>query len=221
MKAIICVAINLLILGASCQNRQSNQGPDSQNPQVFTTSEEAVQKARRDLTTLLRNQALNIGVDAATVERAQPGRAVRQVMLDFDKLRQSAAAAPLNTVVKAERNALTPLRADNRIVTMVEVRRRGTGWSVAALGNQSATNDINAIAGADSATITLYEEPNLNIRVYGVRAANGTEQYYTNYKTFTLRQAVPLERLLQVLRADAQTFQRTYGDQLKKRRLVH
>jgi len=43
---------------------------------------------------------------------------------------------------------------------------------------------------------------------------------YTNYTGFNLREPVPAERLLPVLKQDAAEFQRKYGDELKRQRVV-
>ena len=42
----------------------------------------------------------------------------------------------------------------------------------------------------------------------------------TNYTGFNLREPVPAERLLPVLKQDAAEFQRKYGDELKRQRVV-
>jgi hypothetical protein len=43
---------------------------------------------------------------------------------------------------------------------------------------------------------------------------------YTNYTGFNLGEPVPAERLLPVLNQDAAEFQRTYGEELKRQRVV-
>jgi hypothetical protein len=50
--------------------------------------------------------------------------------------------------------------------------------------------------------------------------AGGGTALYTNYKGFNLRESASAERLLAVLKQDAAEFQRKYGEELKRQRVV-
>jgi hypothetical protein len=48
----------------------------------------------------------------------------------------------------------------------------------------------------------------------------GGSALYTNYAGFNLREPASAERLLPVLKQDAAEFQRKYGEELKRQRVV-
>ena len=193
-------------------------------PQHFASQEESVRKAMADFLEVLRSGAdVQMGVDVATLERAQPGPAVRRVDLDFARLLAADTATSFDQLVAGERNLVVPLMADGRVATIVEIVRDEAGWRVVGLAGQDIASDLSAVLGvaADTAArVTLYEVPNLQARVYGVQTAAG-ERLFTDYQgRFSVRQGVDAATLLPVLRADAQTFERTYGDSLRTGRLL-
>ena len=224
-----CCVMLALILGSGCQERGADVMVPEKQTQTFPDIEQAVSKAKADLVALLREQKdLNLGVDVAAVEGSQPGNPVRRVELDFDKLLQAEAASDLDALVTSERDTVVPLVAGTTVVTIVEVAGEGQQWRIVGLGGKDIADDLNevrtAAAGVEGssaeANVTLYEVPNLQARVYGVKAGEA-QQLFTNYGgRFSTRQAVDAATLIPVLRADAIEFQKTYGDVVKEKRLV-
>lgn len=217
-----CVVL-LLASTAACQGEgmQDDGAPDQ--PDRFETQEAAAQKAIADFREVLASGVdIETGIDAATLERSQPGPSVPRVDLDFTRLLEADTATSMNELVASERNVVVPLLADGGVATIVEVARDEGGWRVVGLAGQDIAADLSAVfesAGA-TASVTLYEVPNLQARVYGV-AAEGGERLHTDYgEQFDIRQGVEPATLLPVLRADAQEFQRVYGDSLRTGRLL-
>ena len=71
--------------------------------------------------------------------------------------------------------------------------------------------------------MVIYDLPHSGEKAYAAlqpAAAGSGTALYTNYTGFNLREPVSAERLLQVLKQDAAEFQRTYGDELKRQRVV-
>lgn len=195
-----------------------------EKPQYFATQDEAIQKAIADFRAVLTSGTdIELGIDVETLTRTQHGRPVRRVELDFDKLLEVDAAATFEQLVGSERNLVIPLIADQAVATIVEVARDEGGWRVVGLAGQDIAGDLSAvlaIAGDSAESVTLYEVPNLQVRVYGVTSASG-ETLHTNYgDRFDIRKGIDAAALLPVLRADAQEFQRKYGDALRKGKLV-
>ena len=207
----------------ACNDQQRPM--DNNQPQTFNTPEEAIKKAKEDLLAVLRaNKEINVGVDVATLEKAQPGPNVRQVVLNFDQLLTADSAADFSKFIKEDKSTVVPMIADNKVVTIVEVVKDDKGWKVTSLAAKDVADDLSAIHTAIGDTaqqaITIYEVPNLRTRVYGVRR-NNTELFYTNYgNRFNIREGVQASQLLPVLKADAIEFQRKYGDLLKKEKLL-
>lgn len=227
MTRLIGVCGCLALLSASvtgCQRERGMQGERDDQPQHFASQEEAVRKAIADFAEVLRSGAgVQLGVDVATLERAQPGPTVRRVDLDFTRLLTADSATTFDQLVASERNLVVPLIADGDVATIVEVVRDDAGWRVVGLAGQDIASDLSAVLGAagdTAASITLYEVPNLQARVYGV-ATDAGERLHTDYQgRFSIRQGVDAATLLPVLRADAQTFERTYGDSARAGRLL-
>jgi hypothetical protein len=193
-------------------------------PQYFPTPGEAVNRAREDLISFLRSKPdVNLGVNEATLARSQPGAAIPRVVVDFQKLLAADSTRPLEELVASQQTTVVPLLADNSIVTVVEVGQDPSGWRVAGLGGKDIADDLARVAiaaGPGPHAITLYEVPNLPARIYAVKRS-GSEDLFTNYRgKFSLQKAVTTTTLIPVLKADAIQFQRTYGEALKKQRLV-
>jgi hypothetical protein len=194
-------------------------------PQHFASPEEAVRKAKQDFVSILSaNKELNLNVDSATLERSQPGRPVRRVELDFEKLLAADSTTSFDALVKSEKNTVVPLVVGDKVVTIVEVSRDDEGWKVIGLAGRDIAGDLEVLrqAAGDSTQhdVTLYEVPNLQARVYGVKR-EGREILFTNYgDRFSIRQGVPAAALTPILKADAVEFQRQYGDTLKRQPLV-
>ena len=218
----------LLLLSAivmGCKKRDTSMMNEGSQPQHFPTAEQAVAKAKADLLAVLRSgRDVNLGVDTSTLERAKPAKAVRRVELDFAKLLVADSTADLGSLVKEERNSVVPLVADDQVATIVEVNHTAEGWRVIGLAGKDIATDLNAVlkgaGGAGQVETTLYEVPNLQARVYGVRR-EGTESLYVDYRDrFTIGRAVTAAQLVPVLKADALEFEKQYGDSLKSQRLV-
>jgi hypothetical protein len=218
----------LLLLSVSatdCAKRDQRMPSDQDQPQHFPAPDEAVQKAKQDFAAVLSsNKQLDLGVDSATLARSQPGKPVKRVELDFEKLLAADTSAGFDALVKSERNTVVPLVADDRVVTIVEVNRDEQGWKVIGLAGKDIADDLTtvrtAFPDAVQSDITLYEVPNLQARVYGVKR-NGTETLFTSYgNRFSLRKGVSPAMLTAVLKSDAIAFQQKYGEALKKQRLV-
>ena len=102
-----------------------------------------------------------------------------------------------------------PLVADDIVATIVEVAKDESGWKVASLADKSLSSELDVVrkAAGPQAGIVIYDLPHSGSKVYGVTQPAGAEPsatlVYTSYTGFDLREAVPAERLLTVLKQDA------------------
>jgi hypothetical protein len=118
-----------------------------------------------------------------------------------------------------------PLVADGTVATVVAVAKGGAGWKVASLADKSLSSEVDIVrkAAGPQAQIVIYDLPHSGEKVYGAMqpaTGGGGTVLYTNYTGFNLGEPVPAERLLPVLKQDAAEFQRTYGEELKRERVV-
>lgn len=213
-------------IACSNQNQVNNNDRQQQQQQSYATPEEAAQKGKSDLLSALRsNNQFNLGIDAAALENAQPGRPMRMVELSFDKLLAADTANPsLDALVASDKNTVVPLVGNNTVLTIVEVNKIDQNWRVAALGGKQFASDLTTLGQAVGDTgmqsVTIYEVPNLQVIVYGVKTGT-TEMFYTNYGgRFSLRQGVGAADLIPMLKRDAAEFQRKFGDQIKRAKLL-
>lgn len=224
LNLVLLVTITLTVF--ACGEKTDGNGNGGQNQQpAFATPEEAVENAKKDFLEILKTgQDFNLGVDAATLERAEAGELLRYMDLDFAKIMQADSTTTFDQLTSSERTSIVPMAVDGNVATIVELTQDDKGWRVAGLAGTETTNELNvvynAISDTVSNTITVYEIPNLNGKIYGVN--NGSEDlYYTNYgDKFSLRQGVTAQVLLAVLREDAIIFQREYGDLIKGKGLL-
>ncbi len=193
-------------------------------PRYFAAPEEAVAKARQDFIEVLRaDVGLNLGVDLATLERSTPGAAVRRVDVDFERLLTADPGDSLGVLVQADRNTVVPLMADGRVATIVEILGTEEGWRVVGFAGSDLAAELTAVLRAvpeaADLDVTLYEIPNLQTRVYGVRTAEA-ERLFTDYQDFSIEQSVSADVLIPALRTDAVDFQRRFGDTLREQQLL-
>ena len=136
----------------------------------------------------------------------------------------SDSISSLGQLLKEEKSFISPLVADKNVTTVVETAKSEKGWTVIGLGDSQKAADLNTIMKAISndngaSEITLYEIPNLQLFIYGVNT-NNQEQYFMNYNQFSMREAVSIQNFYPVLKEDAMRFNKNFGDQIKKAKLV-
>jgi hypothetical protein len=193
-------------------------------PTYFSAPKEAANKAKNDLLTVLRSRKeIALGLEEQTIEKSQPGTPIRQYQITFEDL---ASADSFTALQRNELATVVPLVADGSVATIVAVAKDEAGWKVTSLADKSLSSELDVVrkAASPQAEIAIYDLPHSGVKVYGVTqpAVAGTSGagFYTNYTGFNLREAVPAERLLPVLKQDAVEFQRTYGEELKRQKVV-
>lgn len=218
-RAGLALATLVMVSAASC-SRDRDMPPTSSPAPQFQSSDEAVAQGKRDLLDILRsNRGLNLGVDAAQLERAMPAAPLRVVEIDFAKLLAADNAMPLQELGSSRGNA-TPLQVDGQVVALIETDSISDRWRVSSIGNQALQEDLNQIdPGVRSGVLDYFEVPNLDARIFAA-TIDGQVRYLTRHAGFSLRQPLSIEELLPRLKADALEFQRLYGEQLKEGRLV-
>jgi hypothetical protein len=224
MKQIFaCAGLAVAMLyGIGCERNIFVKKESEQT--YFPTQQEAANKAKSDLLAVLRSRKeFALGLQEQTIERSQPAAPIIQYQITFEDLASANTFATLN---RNELATVVPLVADDTVATIVEVAKDESGWKATSLANKSLSSELDVVrkAAGPQAGIVIYDLPHSGTKVYGVTQPAGAEPsatlVYTNYTGFNLREGVPAERLLSVLKQDAAEFQRMYGDDLKNRKLV-
>ena len=190
---------------------------------IFSAPLEAANKAKNDLLTLLRSRKdIALGLEQQTIEKSQPAAPVKQYQITFEDL---AAADSFIALRRNQMATVVPLVADGTVATVVGVAQDEAGWKIAFLADKGLSSELDVVRKAvgPHAEIDIYNLPHSGERVYAamqpVTRGAGT-LLYTNYTGFNLREPAAAERLLQVLKQDAAEFQRKYGEDLKRQRVV-
>ena len=189
----------------------------------FSTPQEAANKAKNDLLTVLRSRKdIALGLEEQTIEKSQIAAPIRQFQITFEDLASADSFAALG---QNELATIVPLVADGAITTVVGLAKGEAGWRVASLADKSLASELDVVRKGvgPAAQIVIYNLPHSGEKVYAVMqpaTSGGGTILYTNYTGFNLKEPVPAERLLPVLKQNAAEFQRKYGDELKRQRLV-
>lgn len=202
-----------------------NKGDGDNQQKTFATSEAAAIKAKSDLLEVIRSgKGINLGLDAAAVERSKPADPIKQFQITFDNLLTADSTGGLNNLQQNEISTMVPL-VDNRIVaTIIEVGKDNNRWHIASLANKEISNDLNviqrSIGDTSKGAITIYNLPHSRVKLYAFIRDN-TEWLFSNYPGFSIQQPVPANRLLPLIKRDAAEFQRRFANDLKNQKLVH
>jgi hypothetical protein len=216
-RVLISFGITVAILCSSGCKKEGEQPPP------FSTPEEAANKGKSDLLTLLRSRKdVALGFEEQTIEKAEPATPIRQFQITFEDLMAAGSFAGLK---HNELATVVPLVAGDTVATVVGVVKGEAGWRVASLADKSLSSELDIVrkAAGSQADIAIYNLPHSGVKVYGVTPAGAGEAaavFYTNYTGFNLREAVPADPLLPVIKQDAAEFQRTYAEELKRRKLA-
>lgn len=221
-KNIVSALLFLFIL-QSCNDKNKMQNPQSENEKQnnYSTSEEAVKKAKLDLTELLNNKTYNLKIDAAALERSQAQPAIKTFEVDFDRL-LSANDTSIASLSRDSKKMNTPFLDGNQIVAVITTSQTKKGWQLDELTNMNLASDLTEIKTQINnmeAQIALYEVPNINTTIYEVNV-EGRKLYFTKTDGLSLQIEESEGNVLQKIKADAQLFQRKYGNILRKRKLV-
>lgn len=218
------IVVAVLLCTVACTKSASTDDDDQSTTQYFSSADEAVAKAKADLLAVLEtDKSINLGIETASLQNAQPGKAIVHAVVDFNRLTTLDSLADFSKIVAENSNTLVPLVNQGNVVTVVEINQDSKGWKVAGLGHAAFTNQINAVAAqfqnAGDVEVQLYEVPNLDAYIYVVRA-QGAQHYFTDYQGSSLRERVNPTEIVARLKADAEIFIKNYGDQLKGGKLV-
>lgn len=214
--------LSVFLFSCSDKNNMGNSGQNEIKENNFTSSGDAVSKGKADLISILKNnKEFSLNIDAAALERSKPESPILVFDVNFEKLLR-ADSATLATVAEDNKKSQTPLVDNARVVTVISTSKNEKGWQLDEITNNVASSDLTEIRGQFNnmnVPISVFEVPNINATIYEVNA-DGRKLYYTKYNGGSLKQPLSEDEIFKQIRNDAQIFQRQFGDQLKKGKLV-
>lgn len=217
-------AVIFMIAATSCGDMKggdNNNGGD-EKPKTYGTAAEAAEAGKADMLKAMEN-GVNFGVDRAKLQSSTPGQPIIKQMIDFSALLQADSAASLERLITGEPVTAVPFIIGPEVVSIMTLRSAGDEFAVGTLGDMQLSTELNTVsqatAGAAQGKVTIYEVPNLNALVYAVGDTAGS-LYYTSYNNMSPRQPLRAPELMRMLRSDAQNFQKQFGDEVQKGKLV-
>ncbi|MDH3267519.1 MAG: hypothetical protein OEM46_01575 [Ignavibacteria bacterium] len=214
--------LSIIFIFYSCQN-QEGEGEEEMNEQkIYKTPEEAAVNAKSDLIQVLETKKeIDLGIDVAELRKAELIRPAKYQEVDFEKLLTTETIQRLSDISFSPKSMIAPYVLENNVVGVAEVKEVNDGWKVAGLGNKPITDDLNTTRATlnSNSEVTIYEVPNLQLFIYGVKK-EASETYYLNFGEFTLKDSTALKTFYPAIRESAMRFQKKFGEQLKKEKLV-
>lgn len=219
LKSIIAmVGISAICTSCDTMTAQSeNKGHDSQK-KTYTSANAAALAAKQDM--MEASSQVAFGINKEQLRAATPANPIMKQTIDWDALLK----ADTNTIPEALKGndnvTIVPLVNDNNVVTVISLMHEGEQYTIGGLGDKQLSSELDMVRKVEpKGMIQIYEVPNLNATIYSVEG-NSAVRYYTSYSNYSLRQALDSRTLIGLLRADAARFEKMYGDQLKKGKLV-
>jgi hypothetical protein len=220
-QLIIAACITTIV---SCNRKDTDSSDSDKDTAYFKTQSEAVIRGKNDLISVLRSaSAFDLPISPELLQKSQPGITIKNLEVDFDQLLKQDQINNLNQLKSNAKSDINTLMVDNNVLTVVRTVDSPKGWIVTGLADTGLSNELAEILSSQSGSrieeITLFEISNLQAFIYRVKTTDG-ETYFTNYNGFSLKESVSIEQLYPLLHNDALTIERTYGDELKSKKLV-
>jgi hypothetical protein len=222
LKSIITM-VGISAICTSCDTMTAQTDRDSKDNQkkTYTSANAAALAAKLDM--MDASAQVAFGINKEQLRAATPANPIMKQNLDWDNLLKADSSTMPEALKSNDNVTIVPLASDNNIVTVVSLMKEGDQYTIGALGDKQLSSELDMVRKADpnalDGTIQIYEVPNLGAVIYGVEKDNAV-RYYTSYNNYSIRQALDAKTLITMLRADAARFEKMYGDQLKKGKLV-
>lgn len=224
IKFLIYIGLTVSFINCSNMKNQDNGGggKEESKPKEFASSNEAAAAAKNDMLAAM-DQNVNFGVDKEKLRTSSPGTAINRNTIDMNALLTSDTTTTFDKISRNDGANLVPFVNGTEVIAVIGLKNEKNTYTITGLGDNFLSSELNIIYALNEkmqGTITIMEIANLNATIYEIRGVNGS-MYHTSYNGHNLRQEMTSVELIKNLKADAQVFERKYGDKLKKQKLVH
>lgn len=212
----------MLLMTMSCaQGTSQNDDTKAAQANTMKTAEEAARKAIQSLPQLITEANYrSMGFRSLDeVKSAQLGTASQRRTVSYDQLLKYQPGASLRSFFAGEEQVVYPVQVGGQARTTLAVSRRGNNWLISSIGDAYLA-ELFDTAGPSFEIISI---PGLNMEFAGI--AQGEEwtlipaQDYPQLQ-LTRGSRVESATALPLIAAYAQEFDKQYGEQLRRRRLV-
>lgn len=198
--------------------------PPNPEPKNFKSIEEATEAAITSLQELfMQDIKIDIGINKEQAQKLVPGKEINYVMLDYQKLLKADSSLKMKELESGKISSIIPLFVDKTVVTSVELSQTEEGWQIASIGGKQFANELEALSKTGKMEVkvsTIYKVPNLPVHVYEQKFKDKTSAFYLKHKDVRMSEKLTDEKVISILNKKAKIFEKEFGDQLKKEKLV-
>lgn len=221
IKLLLPLLVTVLALSCDYMGSGKKDNGDT-SEQYFSSPSEAAGVAKNDMLQAMKD--VDFGVDRKKLEAADPGPALMKYDISWDALLKADSATSLEQIALPKAATLVPLVNGNEVITIISLMDNDKQqYSIGSIGDAQVTQELNLVqAGfrdSKNEISGIYEIPNLNALVYAIKE-NEKQVYYTSYNNNSLRQGMSINELMLQLKSEALQFEKQYGAELRKNKLV-
>ncbi len=212
------VGISAICTSCDSMTAQNDRNSKDNQKKTYPSANAAALAAKQDM--IDASSQVAFGINKEQLRAATPANPIMKQNIDWNNLLKADSSTIFEDLKSNDNVTIVPLASDDNIVTVVSLMHEGDQYTIGALGDKQLSSELDMVRKAEpKGMIQIYEVPNLNAVIYSVES-DSTTHYYTSYNNNSLRQAIDSRTIIGVLKADAARFEKMYGDQLKKGKLV-
>jgi len=239
MRTITCnfLSTSLLVfavaLSGACASSTEQDPSSTSSPKQnqMTGQEAAAKKALEALPALVTKDTFS-GMGFRSIEeasRATLGTPIRRRTVGYDKLLNYKAGTPLAQLFESREEFIYPVLVGQDVRTSIVVAGNASGWQITSVGDRYLANIISNARQTTPGTpprtdIELVSMPGINFDLVsfseGGQAVLQPTRDLPEAKLFTGR-SVKADDALIAISNYAKEFDRKYGPEIRKRRLVN
>lgn len=180
-----------------------------------------IEKGKSDLVKVLEQTKgeYNFGLTVDEVNRSNTGSPIEYKEMNFNSL-LNYKSGDITPLLGETQKWVVPFMINNKVITTISLGESKGKYSVIELINHRYHNELGQLPtnlrSSKMKGLTMVYVPNLNTIAYIM----GTK-VYTAYGGNSIRDGISVQSFLNILKKDAIEFQRKYGDELKKGRLLN
>lgn len=221
LQSIATLLMLFVMISCNDTNGNSQDGRSADQPKTYPSPTEAANAAKKDMLDAM-DQKVAFNIDKEKLRGANPAAPVMQYELQWDALLKADSSTGFAKLGANDPTTIVPLINGNEVVTVIGVREDKQAYSITTLGDKQLSSELDLVSRASGKTsdnIKIYEIPNLQAMIYEVMLDSAKTMYFTSYNS-SLRQGMEASQLLPMLRANAEAFEKQFGAEIRKGKLV-
>ncbi|HET9963161.1 MAG TPA: hypothetical protein VFQ34_12545 [Nitrospiraceae bacterium] len=225
-RCMVCILALVLLQWMGCHStRATADGPARHSPaNTMKTADEAAQKALAALPQLAQTNTYR-GMGFASIEEArsaQLGAAIPRKIVSYVELLKYQPGVPLSRLFTGDEEMVYPFQIGSTTKSTTAVSKKEGAWHIASVGDAYLARVMSA-APEQPQRLHIISVPGLSLDFAGTPHGEDWELFPAqDYPELDVTRGRPIraEELLPRLSNYAKNFEKQYGDQIRKRRLV-